>query len=184
MNKIFIVEDNLFNTEDAEKIHNYFKNLSWSYNGQNKTENSLKWNYFLKFDHINEINFFDLSNKLLIKHQLDKTFKFKRCYASANTYGFSGEYHEDENVDNYNKIITIMFYLNNKWKLEFGGETFFLNHDKDEIEHAIIPKPGRAVIFDGFITHGPRPLSKFCNELRMVLTFKYDLINNSLLLNI
>jgi Rps23 Pro-64 3,4-dihydroxylase Tpa1-like proline 4-hydroxylase len=141
------------------------------------TEKSQKWDYHLNFKHIYEKNFLKISELLLKKHGLDKIFKLSRSYASANTYGFSGEYHTDDGAKEYNEIITIMFYLNNNWSLDYGGETFFLNHEKSEIEYAVIPKPARAVLFDGFIYHGPRPLSKFCNELRMVLTFKYELIN-------
>jgi SM-20-related protein len=112
---------------------------------------------------------------LLKKNGLFNLFKLKRSYASANTYGFVGEYHVDDNAKEYNEIITIMYYLNTFWHLDFGGETFFLNEKRDEILNAVIPKPGRAVMFDGFISHGPRPLSKLYGGLRMVLTFKYCL---------
>lgn len=175
--KLFIIEDNLYDSESSKNISIYFKNIDWTFDGKNKTENSSKWNYNLNFKHVYEKNFQNLSELLLKKHGLNKIFKLSRAYASANTYGFSGEYHIDDGAKEYNEIITIMFYLNDNWNFDFGGETFFLNHDKNEIEHAIIPKPARAVMFDGFIYHGPRPLSKFCNELRMVLTFKYELIN-------
>ena len=137
----------------------------------------MKWNYNLNFKSEIEKNFLKLSDALLKKHGLNKIFKLARSYASANSYGFSGEYHTDDGAEEHNEIITIMFYLNNEWNFDFGGETFFLNNERSEIEYAIVPKPARAVIFDGFIYHGPRPLSKFCNELRMVLTFKYELIN-------
>jgi hypothetical protein len=175
--KLFIIEDTLYDSESSKNVSIYFNNIEWAFDGKNKTENSTKWNYNLNFKHINEQNFLNISDFLLKKHGLNRIFKFKRAYASANTYGFSGEYHVDDGAKEYNEILTIMFYLNDNWSLDHGGETFFLNHDKNEIEHAVIPKPARAVIFDGFIYHGPRPLSKFCNELRMVLTFKYELIN-------
>jgi hypothetical protein len=67
-----------------------------------------------------------------------------------------------------------MFYLNKIWGLPYAGETIFLNKDKTEIENAVIPKPGRAVIFDGFITHAAREISRSCIELRMVATLKYQ----------
>jgi len=175
--KLFIVEDNLYDADSSKNIANYFKNLEWTFDGYNKTKDSSKWNYNLNFKHLNEKNILNMSDLLLKKHGLNKIFKLARAYASANTYGFSGEYHTDDGAKEYNEIATVMFYLNDSWNFDFGGETFFLNHNKDEIEHAIIPKPARGIIFDGFIYHGPRPLSKFCNELRMVLTFKYELIN-------
>jgi hypothetical protein len=175
--KLFIIEDNLYDATSSKNILNYFKNLNWTFDGKNKTDASTKWVHSLNFKHINEQNFLNISEFLLKKYGLNKVFKLKGAYASANTYGFSGEYHTDDGAKEYNEVVTIMFYLNDNWSFDFGGETFFLNHDRNEIEYAVIPKPARAIIFDGFIYHGPRPLSKFCNELRMVLTFKYELIN-------
>jgi hypothetical protein len=175
--KLFIVEDNLYDLNSSKNIFNYFKSINWAYDGYNLTERSNKWSYYLNFKHPIEKKFLELSNILLKNNGLDKIFKLVRAYASANTYGFSGEYHTDDGAKEYNEIITIMFYLNDEWNLDFGGETFFLNNNRTDIEYAIIPKPARAILFDGFIYHGPRPLSKFCNELRMVLTFKYNLIN-------
>jgi len=175
--KLFIVEDNLYDKVYSEIINNYFRYINWSFDGSNLTEDSTKWSYNLNYKHEIEEKFLISSNMLLKKHGLDKIFKLKRSYASANTYGFSGEYHTDDNAKEYNEIVTIMYYLNKEWNFDFGGETFFLNENRSEIEHAIIPKPGRAIIFDGNIYHGPRPLSKVCKSLRMVLTFKYELIN-------
>lgn len=175
--KLFIVEDNLWDFNATKDLYFYFKNINWSFDGQNLSEDSTKWNYNLNFKIDYEKNLLDLSNKLMKSRGLDKIYKLSRSYASANTYGFSGEYHIDDGAKDYNEIVTVMFYLNDEWNFDFGGETFFLNHDKTEIEHAVLPKPARGVIFDGFIHHGPRPLSKSCNKLRMVLTFKYELIN-------
>jgi hypothetical protein len=176
--KLFIVEDDLYDKDSCKNVYEYFKYVNWNFEGSNSTEISSKWKYNLNYRYDTEIKFLEVSELLLKKYGLNKIFKLKRAYANASTYGFSGEYHRDDSAKEYNEIITIMFYLNNEWSLDYGGETFFLNNNKDEIENAIIPKPARAIIFDGFIFHGPRPLNKICNELRMVLTFKYGLINN------
>jgi hypothetical protein len=175
--KLFAVEDNLYDVDSCKNVYNYFKNCEWKFDGKNMTEKSQKWDYYLNFKDNVEQDLLKISNSIIKKYGLDKLFKLKRAYASANTYGFSGEYHFDDGAKEYNEVVTVMFYLNKEWYFDFGGETFFLNHERNEIEYAVIPKPARAVIFDGFIYHGPRPLSKFCNELRMVLTFKYELIN-------
>ena len=39
--------------------------------------------------------------------------------------------------------------------------------------YSILPKPGRAVFFDGSFLHAARETSRICNDLRMVVTFKY-----------
>jgi len=172
---IFKIEDNLYDLKTSKILEDYFFGVNWNFDGRNYTDISRKWDYHLNFKNNTEEQFLNLNNVLLKKNGLFNLFKLKRAYASANTYGFSGEYHLDDNAKEYNEIITIMYYINTFWHLDFGGETFFLNEKRDEILNAVIPKPGRAVMFDGFISHGPRPLSKIFNGLRIVLTFKYCL---------
>ena len=172
---IFKIEDNLYDLKTSKILEDYFFGVNWNFDGRNSTDISRKWDYHLNFKNNIEEQFLNLNNVLLKKNGLFNLFKLKRAYASANTYGFSGEYHLDDNAKEYNEIVTIMYYINTFWHLDFGGETFFLNEKRDEILNAVIPKPGRAVMFDGFISHGPRPLSKIFNGLRIVLTFKYCL---------
>jgi SM-20-related protein len=57
--------------------------------------------------------------------------------------------------------------------MSYGGETIFTNPERTEIIHSVIPKPGRALLFDGFIPHCAREISRTCIELRMVATLKY-----------
>ena len=99
--------------------------------------------------------------------------KFKNPLEKEDVYGTMHDFHED-GANDYNQIYTVMFYLNKIWALIYAGETVFLNKEKTEIENAVIPKPGRAVIFDGFITHAAREISRSCIELRMVATLKYQ----------
>jgi hypothetical protein len=171
--------DNIYDSNYSKDIEKYFLNLPWFFDGRNITDLSKKWDYYLSFKNIYEKELLELNKYILKKHGLLNLYKLNRAYASANSYGFCGEYHTDDDAKEYNEVVTIMYYLNNTWNLDFGGETFFLNESKDDILLAVSPKPARAVIFDGFISHGPRPLSKLCNELRMVLTFKYRLINET-----
>jgi len=170
---IFKIEDNLYDQIQADIIEKYFFNADWKFEGRNLTDDSKKWIYYLNFKEEVEKNFLTNNNYLLKKHYLKDLLTLSRSYASANTYGNTGEYHTDDGAKNFNEVITIMYYLNSSWDLLFGGETFFLNQNKDEIAHAVLPKPARAVIFDGYINHGPQPLSKIYGGLRMVLTFKY-----------
>jgi len=174
-NPIFKIEDNLYDKITSQNIENYFFNVPWKFDGRNLTDISRKWDYHLNLKESIECRFLEVNNVLLKKYHLNDLFTLKRTYASANTYGFAGEYHIDDGAKDYNEIITIMYYLNSSWDLSYGGETFFLNQNKDEIVSAVVPKPARAVIFDGFIPHGPKPLSKIYNGLRMVLTFKYQI---------
>ena len=59
--------------------------------------------------------------------------------------------------------------------MHYAGETIFLTQDWNDIWKSAIPKPGRAVLFDGFLPHGAREVSRDCVELRMVATIKYKI---------
>ena len=47
----------------------------------------------------------------------------------------------------------------------------FIN-DLGDIAHAVLPKPGRIVQFDGRILHAARGLSRICPAMRVTLMFK------------
>ena len=57
--------------------------------------------------------------------------------------------------------------------MSYAGETIYTNPERTEIISSVIPKPGRGVLFNGFIPHCAREVSRTCVELRMVATFKY-----------
>jgi Rps23 Pro-64 3,4-dihydroxylase Tpa1-like proline 4-hydroxylase len=172
---LFEIIDNTISKEEIKEIHTYFENIPWLRNGSSRTTESKKWNYPLNFEHNIEQKLLNHTNLILKSKGLDKLIKFKRAYASANFFGDLMEYHTDDNSKEFNEIFTVMYYLNEDWNIEWGGETSFLNVTNTEIQHTITPKPGRIVLFDGFITHGPKPLNFGCNKMRIVLTFKFEL---------
>jgi len=171
---LFSVEDNLYNKEMSEKISNYFWDIPYTFDASNVTYISKKWNYYLNFKNEIESNFLKINDLLLNKYNLYKLVKLNRAYVSSNTYGYLGEYHVDDDAKEFNEVFTIMYYLNSEWKRDFCGETSFILN-KNTMTN-VLPEPARAVIFDGYIEHGPKPLSKIYVGLRMVLTFKYKLI--------
>lgn len=71
---------------------------------------------------------------------------------------------------------TVLFYLNDEWNPNWGGETVFYDENFDIIK-SILPKPGRCIIFDGRIPHSARPpVSRFRHN-RYIITLKYMDIN-------
>jgi hypothetical protein len=91
-----------------------------------------------------------------------------RCYANAHTYGVEGYPHVDAPEPGQK---TVVIYLNPRWQPDWAGETVFFDAEGD-IVHAVLPKPGRAVIFDGSILHAARGVSRICTAARVTLMFK------------
>lgn len=69
--------------------------------------------------------------------------------------------------------LTALWYLCERWDVEWGGETVFLDA-ADEIAASILPKPGRLAIFDGAIKHAGRPPSRICYAPRYTLAIKFE----------
>jgi Rps23 Pro-64 3,4-dihydroxylase Tpa1-like proline 4-hydroxylase len=92
-----------------------------------------------------------------------------RLYLNGHTYGTDGSTHTDTERPGE---ITIVLYLTQDWKADFGGETVVLD-DAGNIAHAVMPKPNRLMTFPSHHVHGPRPLSKIYGGLRTVLVAKF-----------
>jgi len=98
-----------------------------------------------------------------------------RLYFNGYTYGTDGYIHTDDpwiGREYHEPSETCMVYLNTKWNYQWGGETVIINGDTKDIDYSILPKCGRLFIFDSNALHGARPLSRMCNNLRLVLVFK------------
>jgi len=89
-----------------------------------------------------------------------------RCYMNAHTYGVEGYPHTDTIRNGH----TVLVYLNDVWKREWGGETMF--YDKDTVLYAELPKRNKGLIFDGKICHVAKGVTRLCPSLRVTLMFK------------
>tara|TARA_R100000541_G_scaffold33642_2_gene42241 strand:- start:1334 stop:1879 length:546 start_codon:yes stop_codon:yes gene_type:complete len=172
----FKIHDNVFDDKTVDTLYGAFRDHKpWYFTGAGSSENRDHRKFFYKLNKEDEIDniLFEEGDKILKKESLYDSVRLVNSYASSYLYGTLHDFHED-GASNYNQIYTIMFYLNKIWTLNYAGETVFLNDDRTEIKKSIIPKPARALIFDGFITHGAREISRSCLELRMVATLKYE----------
>lgn len=175
--------DKYLSTDLVTAIQSFFQtNVHWTYGWQSDKEKTPfgHWNHdFLKTHRTNQedhehllldnpelVPIRDLWLSLKETHLSDHSLV--RCYANAHTFGVEGYPHVDSRKPgNYTTII----YVNPIWKPEWAGETVFLN-DLGDIAHAVLPKPGRIVIFDGRITHAARGLTRICPAMRVTLMFK------------
>lgn len=66
---------------------------------------------------------------------------------------------------------TVLYYANSEWSWEHGGETVFFDKDK-EIIKAVLPKPGRIVIFDPTIFHCARVQNSLAPKYRYTIAIK------------
>ena len=97
-----------------------------------------------------------------------------RCYINGYSYGTDGYVHTEDHPTadiEDGQSETIFVYLNDKWNINWGGETILLDGEQ-EIVKAVIPKKNRAFVFDSHLLHAARPLTRACSELRSIIVFK------------
>jgi|TARA_R100000008_G_C3573629_1_gene163802 Rps23 Pro-64 3,4-dihydroxylase Tpa1-like proline 4-hydroxylase len=169
------IKDNVFKQQTIDELYFYYRDYApWGFYGDGVGGSN--WRKFKKEIEMNnkwDKLLYNKSNLLAKEYGGDKV-SFRRGYLGAHVYGMVHDFHYDDIAEDYNQILTIMFYLNRDWKIQYSGETVFLTEDWQDIKESIIPKPGRAVVFDGYIPHAAREVSRMCVDLRMVATFKYE----------
>jgi hypothetical protein len=96
-----------------------------------------------------------------------------RAYFNGYTYGTEGYFHQDRGREcSENQISeTYLIYCNREWDYNWGGETVFAK-ELGDVDFAALPKKNRVVLFDGSIHHAARSVSRICNKVRKILTFK------------
>ncbi len=99
----------------------------------------------------------------------DEHFDLYRAYINMCHYGDMEYPHRDCRKDA--KDITVLYYVNRHWDYEWGGETKF--YEKGETRLAVLPKPGRFLIFRGAVEHIGSIPTRVCNISRFTLALKY-----------
>lgn len=91
----------------------------------------------------------------------------ERLHCNFHLYGDAQYTHTD-----LASGLTGLYYANPAWPPTWMGETIFYAED-GEPRYAVIPKPGRLVVFDGDIVHRGGVPSRECFEPRISVAFKF-----------
>jgi len=96
-------------------------------------------------------------------------FEDKRAYVNSAVYGDSYYAHRDSAEDS--KDVTVLYYANPHWELDWGGETIFFKDDNDAVL-AVSPRPGRVVVSRSAILHRASVPTIDCHEQRLTIAYK------------
>lgn len=173
---IFII-DNSVSEDEIEVFYEYVMGLSFK-----RMERSTSYDEFPNFsaDFNPEIFekeiFIGQKARMLLNEFITegKNYTLKRSYVNLSNYGDVEFPHYDCPLDKDD--ITVLYYINNTWNYKYGGETIFYA-DKDS-RLAVLPTPGRFVIFPGNIRHMGTIATRICKESRVTLALKYINLKN------
>lgn len=172
------VFDNVLDHKAQYYFYRYIKNLSYKCNNvDSATDNNTG---FIKFrsditpEQESDMNFFNAiqSAKCL---DLIKDYKIHSMYVNL---GIPTDYHRLHtdiagSLTKVDECLTLLYYVNCEWNINWGGETLFYNNDLSSIEYTSFFKPGRIILFDGSIPHSARPQSFSSNQYRFTLACKF-----------
>lgn len=170
------VIDEVISSEETKKFYRFSKSLPFRRHEYDDEED--EYPIFsvdfepLKFQHSMDVGI-KLSS-LMAKLELSDSFRLKRAYINMSHFGDVEFPHYD--CSNDEKDITVLLYVNEYWDYRWGGETlFYLNH---EPVLAVLPKPGRVVIFPGNIEHLGGTPTRICKQSRLSLALKYTFVTS------
>jgi 2OG-Fe(II) oxygenase superfamily len=124
---------------------------------------SLEYLKFFQFLDCNEINTL-IDNRII-----------ENAYINLGIPVDPHRIHVDSEAQGY---LTLLFYLNDTWNINWGGETIFLNN-QNEIEFTSEFKPGRIIVFDSSIPHAARPQTIDAISYRFSLAIKFSKKNEA-----
>jgi len=160
------VVDNFLNQADLIEIHQNIKRLHWNpfetdfYKGERVMSGMIA--------DMSETLRRDIDNRVLrqAKELEDNDYSIFRAYINAWKCDDVSLPHTDQNHT------TCVIYLNRDYNVSYGGETLFYDDDEDVV-HAISPKAGRAVFFDGWLLHKAGSFNRrYQHDYRYTMAYK------------
>jgi SM-20-related protein len=94
-----------------------------------------------------------------------------RMYCNNNVYGDMSYPHRDCQPERAHDL-TAVFYANERWEQDWGGETLFYDDEGDAVA-CVSPRPNRLALFHGAILHRNGLPARECYEPRLALALKF-----------
>jgi hypothetical protein len=166
------IEDNPFGTSFHEHIYEYVQNSFYRIGSQDGPAPLDTRNYVYIHSDYNEadINSLGILDKLKETEIFSpyKDLELTRCTVNLSTPSDTHFAHTHLNQ------ISLLYYVNLRWKPEWAGETMFYNENIDEIVFSSMYKPARLIVFDGDIPHSIRPQSISAPHYRFSLAMFFN----------
>jgi hypothetical protein len=155
---IFIY-DNVFEDYEIFKFQSFVETSYYKVGSVSFTVLQMERDSFLRCQFSNEdLDNFGLFNSTNIL-PLQKHFTtLKNSWVVLSTHMSQYHFHSDDMKYDGKSRKTLLYYVNNKWDKDWGGETLFCN-SKGEVEMAVEFRPNRIVVFDNSLMHKPAPIS-------------------------
>ncbi|HCN16451.1 MULTISPECIES: 2OG-Fe(II) oxygenase [Psychrobacter] len=110
----------------------------------------IRWiteNFFAGYYYLQSIN----ALAALFNRSLFAGIRHSEAHYACYPVGFGYQWHSDNPAGRDERVISAVFYLNDKWTLNDGGALEIV--DKQGVHHNVMPAANRLVIFDSDLPH-------------------------------
>jgi len=180
-NKKFIVDDRPIFVFDDLLNHSVIVEITHALSGAPFTHTEIArpdveeyrhWAYNMPLEKSQHLPLVQITNKVF-ESLFKEKYKVYRSYCNVASHGDMLFPHTDCMPNA--KEMTALWFIQEQWNYEWGGETIFYNKD-DDAEVVVTPKPGRLAIFDGAINHAGNAPHRVCTKPRYTFALKYELV--------
>jgi Rps23 Pro-64 3,4-dihydroxylase Tpa1-like proline 4-hydroxylase len=170
--EIFIY-DNVFTSRESSHIQDIVEGSYFKLGTRSSSSvNSNQTTFFQSIYSSDDVSLLQLDNS----NNYRNIIKEHRCsemqvqaWVNVSTHLTDYQFHVDDRLLNSK---TLLYYTNDTWSNEWGGETMFKNSNND-VEIAVSCKPNRMVVFDSHISHKPSNLSIKSDLYRFILVMQF-----------
>jgi len=167
--KLIRVYDNVFSYQEKNNLFEFIRNSLYKTNGVDSGEQGYQiFSIFSGLDLENS----NIKNTNGFKTIIDKfslnNRNIKQIRVNLSTPAEKNRIHSD------GFGITLLYYANLEWQIDWGGHTLFLDEDLQEAKYVCFYKPNRVVVFDGSIPHMIMTPSSLCPALRYSFVIQFS----------
>lgn len=112
----------------------------------------------------------------VVCHQHFEGEPFTRIWANFQSFGDESAFHQDFSAQFAASARTAVWYPVNRWERDWGGDFMTLD-SQGEVDACALVKPNRLLVFNGTQTHTARPISRYCGELRIAVSFATEVVS-------
>jgi|TARA_R110002020_G_scaffold427466_3_gene636842 Rps23 Pro-64 3,4-dihydroxylase Tpa1-like proline 4-hydroxylase len=181
---LLIIKDNVVDEAIFKLAHEEVNKGIWEFKNKSHDEDlNYGWTAFSYQEKINKLItegrfnesniMFNLWKNVEERFQVKKIYnqKLGRIHFNAGPPLADQTSHKDT-YDAYNKDITIVLFLHNEWKIEWGGEFILYDSSHSIITGGAFPMPNRAVAFPSYLYHKGATVSRISPLMRISVAFQ------------
>ena len=147
-----IILDDLFTEREVQQMEEYFIHFDgWQLIFDDPSQDLSSYSLGKVIDQPNWGRFETLCAQIFQERSVIPVPPFHRVVYNCFRFGDSPNLHIDGESE---ESLSFMVYPISEWNESWGSETVFIRDG--EVTDAVVPKPGRVVVFPGSIPHGAK----------------------------